>query len=209
MVLPPGRARPRLLLAQGAKLMTVMPRPKTPQQKKQESYAHDRIEHAEYPHAARKVRPRFKAAIKRKLRRTARQILASEPEEVLQLPERPARKWQKTSVPLTRHLAETRRRRIEFEAHNIFRSGYGPKTHARFRRVLESWMQGGSEQSAALAALYRTIFNPDEHGIQPFYAWRPSYERLYFLNRFFSREPELKIRFDLWIDTLMECVLNP
>jgi hypothetical protein len=181
------------------KLISIMARVKTPQQKKQESYAHDRVDAAEYPHADRKNRPRFKARTKRQLRRSAKQVLASQPEEVLQLQERPKGTWHKTAVPLSEHLTAARKKRIEFEAHNIFRSGYGPKTHARFRRVVESWIKGGSEHSSALADLYRKLLNPDEQGIQAFNGPERSYERHYFLRQFFRREPALKRDFDAWI----------
>jgi hypothetical protein len=131
-------------------IVRAMARVKTPQQKKQESYAHDRADGGDHPHADRKNRPQFKARTKRQLRRTAKQMLASQPEEVLQLQERPKRTWQKTGVPLSEHLTATQKKQIEREAHNIFRKGYGPATHARFRRVLESWMKGESENSSAL-----------------------------------------------------------
>src|SRR5271170_6522420 len=119
-----------------------MARLKTPQQKKMDSYAHDRVEGGEYPHADRKNRPRVKAFGQRKLRRISKQLLAWQPEEVLQLPERPRWTWQKSSIRLPEHLESTQRQRIEREAHNIFRRGYSPATHAGFRRVLQSWMKG-------------------------------------------------------------------
>jgi hypothetical protein len=181
-------------------LISVMARVKTPQQKKQESYAHDRADGPEYPHAERKNRPRFKARTKRQLRRSAKQTLASQPEEILQLQERPKRTWHKTGVPLSAHLIATQKKRIQREAHNIFRKGYGPATHARFRRlVVESWMKGESEHASALADLYRKLLNPDDEGIQAFFGPEYSYERGYFLRQFFIREPVLKRDFDTWI----------
>ena len=177
-----------------------MARVKTPQQKKQQSYAHDRVDAAEYPHGNRRNRPRFKARAKRQLRRAAKQMLASQSEEVLQLQERPKRTWQKTGVPLSEHLTATQKKRIDCEAHNIFRRGYGPATHARFRHVLESWMKGESEYSSALADLYRKLLNPDDEGIRAFFGSEYSYERGYFLRQFFSREPALKRDFDEWIN---------
>ena len=176
-----------------------MARVKTPQQKKQESYAHDRGDGGEHPHADRRNRPRLKARTKRQLRRTARQMLASQPEEILQLQVRTKRTWQRTGVALAKHLIDAQKKRIEREAHNIFRKGYGPATHSRFRRVVESWMKGKSEHSSELAALYYKLLNPDDEGIQAFYGPEPSYERGYFLRQFFSREPALKRDFDEWI----------
>jgi len=129
-------------------------------------------------------------------------MLASQPEEVLQLQERPKRKWRKTGVPLSERLMATRKKRIEREAHNIFRKGYGPATHARFRRVVESWMKGESEHSSALADLYRKLLNPDDEGIQAFFGPEYSYERGYFLRKFFSREPALQRDFDEWIASI-------
>jgi hypothetical protein len=175
-----------------------MSRLKTPQQKKQASYAHDRVEGGEYPHADRKNRPRLKALAQRQHRRTAKQVLASKPDEVLQLQERPQLRWAKNAVRLSEHLIETQRQRIEREAHNIFRKGYGPATHARFRRVVQSWMKGGSEQSASLADFYRAVINPDDDGRPPNGRVRLS-KRRYFLRQFFSREPKLKSSFDDWM----------
>jgi len=175
-----------------------MSRLKTPQEKKQASYAHDRVEGGEYPHADRKNRPRLKALAQRQHRRTTKQMIASKPDEVLQLQERPRLKWIKNSLRLSKHLIETQTRRIEREAHNIFRRGYGPATHARFRRVIQSWMRGGSEQSASLADLYRAIINPDEDALPPNERVRLS-KRRYFLRLFFNREPELKSCFENWI----------
>ena len=176
-----------------------MARVKTPQQKKQESYAHDRVDGADYPHADRKNRPRFKARTTRQLRRSAKQMLASQPEEVVQLQERPKRRWHKTGVPLSERLIATQKKRIEREAYNIFRKRYGPATHARFRRVVESWMKGKSDHSSELAGLYRKLLNPDDEGIQAFFGPEYSYERGYFLRQFFHREPVLKRDFDKWI----------
>ena len=175
-----------------------MSRLKTPQQKKQASYAHDRVEGGEYPHADRKNRPRLKALAQRQHRRTAKQMLANKPDEVLQLQERPQLRWAKNTVRLPEHLIETQRQRIEREAHNIFRKGYSPATHARFRRVIQSWMKGGSEQSASLADFYRAVINPDDDGRPPNGRVRLS-KRRYFLRQFFSREPKLKSSFDDWV----------
>ncbi len=189
--------------ANRVKLFTRMARLKTPQQKKKESYAHDRVEGGEYPHADRKNRPRIKALGQRQLRRTSRQMLSSQPEEVLQLSGRSHWTWLKSGVRLQEHLESTQKHRIEREAHNIFRRGYNPATHARFRRVMQSWLKGGSEQSALLAEFYSRVINqfPDE-GQGPSYGqgWLP--ERRYFLKRFFSKEPELKRSFQSWIDQL-------
>jgi hypothetical protein len=174
-----------------------MSRLKTPQQKKKESYAHDRVEGGEYPHADRKNRPRVKARGQREFRRTAKQLLTSQPEAVLQLPQvRIRRTWLKRGVPLPKHLEATQRHRIEREAWNLFRKGYGPATHARFRRVLQSWMQGNTEQSSSLAEFYFGILNqfPDELPGQEWYALHRG-----FLRNFFSSEPELKRDFQNWI----------
>src|SRR5262245_51258825 len=175
-----------------------MSRLKTTQEKKQASYAHDRVEGGEYPHADRKNRPRLKALAQRQHRRRAKQMIASKPDEVLQLQERPRLRWIKNSVRLSKHLIETQRQRIEREAHNIFRKGYGPTTHARFRRVIQSWMKGGSEQSESLADFYRAIINPDEGAPPPNQRARLS-KRRYFLRLFFNREPKLKNCFENWI----------
>jgi hypothetical protein len=169
--------------------------PKTPQQKKQESYANDRVDNGKYPHADRKNRPQVKASVQRELRRTAKQLLTSQPEDVLQLPEiRTKREWRKTSVPLPHHLADTRQQRIERESHNLFRRGYGVATHARFRHVLCSWMMGRSEDSAALARFYSGILNGFSDELHRDYRKHSS-----FLYQFFQTEPELKREFEEWI----------
>ena len=167
------------------RLFTRMARVKTPQQKKKESYARDRVEGGEYPHADRKNRPRVKALGQRQLGRTSRQMLASQPEDVLQLPERSGGVWRKSGVRLSEHLQSTRRDRIEREAHNIFRRGYGPATHARFRRVVQSWMNGGSEQSASLAEFYSGVVNQFPDDPQGSDCRGSLFERHYFLRQFF------------------------
>lgn len=174
-----------------------MSRLKTPQQKKRASYAHDRVEGGEYPHADRKNRPRLKALAQRQHRRTAKQILASKLDDVPQLQERSRLGWTKNTVRLAAHLLETQMQRIERQADNIFRKGYGAATHARFRRVVQSWMQSGSEQSASLADFYRTVMHPHA---DPRSNGRASLShRRNFLRQFFNREPHLKIRFENWI----------
>jgi len=156
-----------------------MARSKAPQQKKRESYAHDRVPGGEYPHADRKNRPLVKAIRKRKLRRTSNQMLSSVPEDILQLPKRPRRTWQKTSMSLPEYIRSVEQNRVERTAHNLFRRGYNPATHARFRRVIESWMEGDSAKSAALAAFHCGVLNgfPDEFGRLRFHGGLP--ERRY------------------------------
>jgi len=173
-----------------------MGRFKTPREKKRQSYAHGRVEGGEYPHADRKNRPRVKARGQRKLRRTAKQMLASQPEEVQLLPDGRARgTWSKSGVRLPEHLESTQRARIQREAHNLFRRGYGPATHARFARVVRSWMNGASERSASLAEFY---FNELMDSTRPAGIDR----RREFLDQFFGQEPELKAEFQNWITAL-------
>ncbi len=131
-------------------------------------------------------------------------MLASQPEEVLQLQERPKWGWQKTGVRLPEHLTATLKNRIEREAHNIFRRGYGPATHARFRRVLNCWMSSASDHSSALADLYRKILNPDAEGGYRFSGPNRIDERRYFLTQFFRRDPALKSAFKKWMASLRE-----
>jgi hypothetical protein len=88
-----------------------MARFKTPQEKKEDSYTHDRVEGGEYPHADRKNRPRVKAFGQRQLRRISKQLVARQPEEVLQLPGRPLWTWQQTGVRLPEHLESTQSRK--------------------------------------------------------------------------------------------------
>ena len=180
-----------------------MARFKTPQQKKKDSYAHDQVEGGEYPHADRKNRPRAKALGQRQFRHQTKQLIASQPEEVLQLPERPLWTWGKSGVRLPEHLKRTKRHRIEREAHNLFRRGYDSATHARFRRVVQSWMEGASEQSESLAEFYLGVLGqfPSELEGPPYgQGWLP--QRRDFLRQFFSKEPELKRRFQNWIAAL-------
>jgi hypothetical protein len=186
-------------------LIIGMVQSKTPQQKKKDSYAHDQVEGGEYPHADRKNRPRAKAFGQREFRRISKQLLASQPEEVLQLPQdRTRRTWQKSGIDLPEHLQSTRIQRDQREAHNIVRRGYTPATHERFRRVLESWMKGRSEHSSSLAEYYSGVLTrfPDE------LQWKSTSQLLIarraFLNRFFSKEPELKERFQNWIAAVTE-----
>jgi hypothetical protein len=179
-----------------------MARLKTPQQKKKDSYAHDRVEGGEYPHADRKNRPRVKAFGQRELRRISKQLLAWQPEEVLQLPERPRWTWQKSSVRLPEHLESTQRQRIEREAHSIFRRGYSPAKHARFRRVLQSWMKGGSEHSTSVVQFYMSVLNLVDKLHPPVYGPGSLHQRRDFLRQFFAKEPGLKQEFQNWVQSL-------
>jgi hypothetical protein len=179
-----------------------MGRFKTPQQKKTESFKHDRVENGEYPHADRRNRPLTKALWRRKLRRTSKQLLSYVPEEVLQLPKRPERTWQKTSEGLPEYLERTERNRIERTAQNLFRRGYGPAAHARFRRVVESWMEGSSTKSATLADFYCGVLNGFADEFDHLRCHGRLSERRYFVAEFFRKEPELKRRFESWISAL-------
>jgi hypothetical protein len=179
-----------------------MTRFKTPQQKKNDSYAHDRVEGGQYPHADRKNRPRVKAFGQRELRRISKQLLAWQPEEVLQLPERPRWAWQKNGVRLPEHLESTQRQRIEREAHNIFRKGYGPATHARFRRVLQSWMKGSSEYSSFVAQFCMSVLNLADELHPPVYGPGSLHQRRDFLRQFFAKEPGLDRDFRNWVRKL-------
>ena len=86
----------RKTLVVRAKLFTRMARVKTPQQKKKDSYAHDRVEGGEYPHADRKNRPRVKAFGQRELRRISKATACpARPKRCLQLPDRPRWTWHK------------------------------------------------------------------------------------------------------------------
>ena len=173
---------------------------KTPRQKKQQSYDRDRVEGGKYPHADRKNRPRVKALGKRQLRHVSKQALAFQPEETLQLPERTQFRWGKTSVKLREHVTWTQVSRLQREAHNIFRRGYCPATHARFKRVMQSWLEGHSEQSSALAAFYAGVLNrfPDELEAGEMRLR----DRRDFLEKFFSKEPALKRDLETWIDAV-------
>jgi hypothetical protein len=186
------------------KIVPSMARPKTPQQKKEDSYAHDRVEGGEYPHADRKNRPRVKALVQRELRRISKQLLASQPEDVLQLAQRPRWTWRKSNVRLPEHLESTQRHRIEREAHNIFRSGYGPATHVRFRRVLLSWMKGRSEYSSSVAQFYVSVLNLADSLHPPVYGPGSLHQRRDFLKQFFAKEPGLKRAFQNWVHNLKE-----
>jgi hypothetical protein len=170
-----------------------MTRAKSPQQKKEESYAHDQVEGGEYPHADRKNRPRVKAFGQRELRHRAKQILASQPEETLQLPTKPRWRWGKSGVRLPEHLESTRHQRLAREAHNIFRKGYSRATHARFRHVIQSWIQSNSQP---IAEFYHGVLNrfPDE----PVYG-NSMTQRRDFLRQFFASEPDLRGSFEHWI----------
>lgn len=189
-------------MADRAKLFTRMARLKTPQQKKKESYEHDRVEGGEYPHADRKNRPRVKAFGQRELRRISKQLLAWKPEEVLQLPTRARWTWQKSGIRLPEHLEATKRQRIEREAHNIFRRGYSPATHARFRSVLQSWISGSSEYSSSVARFYLSVLNLADKLHPPVYGPGSLHQRRDFLRQFFAKEPGLERDFQNWAHNL-------
>jgi hypothetical protein len=120
-------------------------------------------------------------------------LLVWQPEEVLQLPERPRWYWGKSGVRLPEHLESTQRQRIEREAHNIFRAGYCPSTHARFRRVLQSWIKSSSEHSSSVAQFYISVLNLEDKIHPPVRGFPGSlHQRRDFLGQFFAKEPGLK-----------------
>ena len=87
--------------------------------------------------------------------------------------------------------------RVQREAHNIFRSGYSEGNHAKFRRVLTTWMLGRSRHLVGLARFYRSFFEEE----LPIRA-RFMDVRRNFLTEFFAKEPALgrkySVRFGKW-----------
>jgi hypothetical protein len=176
-----------------------MVRTKTPQQKKKESYAHDRVDRGEYLHADRRNRPLVKARGRRELRRVSKLLLASQPEEVLQMPGLFRQTWHGRSISLPEHLERVKRRRIEREEQNVSRARYGPESAARFRRIVKSLMKDGRNRSAALAEFYSGVLNrfPDETQGREFFPGLTELREM--VARAFANSPGLKLRFQKWI----------
>jgi hypothetical protein len=193
-----GTIRPVALVA----YLSMTSRAKTPQQKKHESYANDRVEGGEYAHADRKNRPRVKARGQRQLRRASKQQIKIQDPEELQLASRASTRWLNSTVGLAEHLTQTNLRRVWRESHNLFRQGYGPNTHARFRAVIESWMAGATGHSVTLAEFYAeqlAVISGDDRSTA-----RGIRRHTEFLSQFFANEPQLLIRFEKWISNLRE-----
>lgn len=127
--------------------MAARRRRKTPQQRKAEEYAHERVSAAEHPHLARVARPRRRARGHRNERRAVAQVLvkaASEDADDLTTkarvrPPQPAL-W-KASKPLTERLGATRARRTLQELSNALADGSGRAGDAQARRILDALLQ--------------------------------------------------------------------
>jgi hypothetical protein len=149
--------------------------------------------------ALAEIVPHAKAIENRQVRHEADRLLKSLPEEEVLLPNRKLAAWFPLGDGLREHLERTRRGRLTRESHNLFRAGYDADTHAQFRHVIQSWMEGRSEYSRQLAEYYSWVLDrsPDELSNSNSYWMQP---RRDFLARFFSREPELEKKFRAWIE---------
>lgn len=129
-----------------------MSRVKNPREKKALSYALDRVSGAEYPHAARRARPRLKALHHRVRRSQNRALLAAvvnrddfESDAIGSHDHAPVThvKWC-DSVPLGADVAERLEKREVRIAWNYFKEPYCPHCHReRFVRFLEHLVAGG------------------------------------------------------------------
>ena len=104
--------------------------------------------------------------------------------------------WPDTD-PLRERLQLKFNGRVQREAHNIFRSGYSEENHARFRRVLATWMEGRSRHLVDLARFYGSYFEEEI----PIVA-RSIDVRRSFLTQFFAKEPALEKKFRRWIQQI-------
>jgi hypothetical protein len=175
-----------------------MGRPKTPQQKKREAYSHDRVQSPGCPHGTRRNRPEVKALNHRQKRRAVNRAVESEPEQDAIEREIGTSHWRDTD-PLRERVQLKLNGRVQREAHNIFRSGYGEENHAKFRRVLTTWMLGRSRHLVGLARFYRSFFEEE----LPIRA-RFMDVRRNFLTQFFAKEPALGRKFQRWIQQMAQ-----
>ncbi len=170
-----------------------MGRPKTPQQKKSEAYSHDRVQSRGCPHGTRRNRPEVKALNHREKRHAVNRAVESGAEQDAIEREIGIGHWPDTD-PLRERVEFKLDGRVQREAHNIFRSGYSAENHAKFRRVLMTWMVGRSRHLVGLARFYRS-FSEEELPIRA----RSRDVRRDFLTQFFAKEPALKRKFQRWI----------
>jgi len=170
-----------------------MGRSKTPQEKKREAYAHDRVQGQGCPHGRRRNRPEVKALNHRQKRHAVNRVAESEAEQGA-IERTIGGSHGRDTDPLQERVQFKLNARVQRESHNIFRSGYSAETHARFRRVLMTWMQGRSRHLVDLARFYRSYFE-EEIPI----ACRTVDVRRDFLTQFFAKEPALERRFRRWI----------
>ena len=175
-----------------------MGRPKTPQQKKNEAYSHDRVQSRGCPHGTRRNRPEIKSLNHRQKRHAVNRAVESEAEQGAVEKKVGVGDWPDTD-PLRERVQLKLKGRVQREAHNIFRSGYNEGNHARFRRVLMTWMLGNSPHLLGLARFYRSFFEEE----LPINA-RFVDERRDFLTQFFAKEPGLKRKFQRWIQHMLQ-----
>ena len=146
---------------------------KTPQDKKRLSYEKDTIRVAEYPHATRKSRPKRKAKAKRADRRKINQSLGEVAEEantavegeadLEPVIEAPSKMVSWGAVPLKESVAARLQGRKARVAWNYFKTDYQTEAHKEaFASFLDDIIQGHTEQSEELAAVYRMLLDPEE-----------------------------------------------
>ena len=169
-----------------------MGRSKTPQQKKREAYAYDRVQGRGCPHGLRRNHPDAKALNHRQKRHAVNRTAETEAEQ--SAVEKSIGSTRGRTDPLAERVQSKLNGRVAREAHNIFRSGYSEENHARFRRVLIAWMQGRSRHLSDLARFYRAYFE-EEIPIRV----RSIDLRRTFLTQFFGKEPALERKFRRWI----------
>src|SRR5919201_155839 len=141
-----------------------MPRRKTPQEKKRESYDFDRRSTDEYPHATRRQRPQAKSLAKRSFRRKSNELVRV-PEKldedssatVHRLVRQVA--WQRHGAPLAKHVDWTLEKRTLRFGWNCFKRPYSLKGRVQFRRIAITLIKGQTEKSAEIAGFFHDIMH--------------------------------------------------
>ena len=191
----------------------------TPQQKKRLAYERDHVTQSEYPHLARKGRPKWKAIASRTARRRADRLvegLNNRPADaVLEEADmegltaayvRDARSstlyWRHAVFTLRQHVEDRKKNRLWVSAVRMFGQAYDSARHqVPFGAYLTTLVSGAGEGSREMAAFLADVLDPEpRHDIMD---WRRR-RRGEWLRAFLRDRPDWEPRLRAWIDRMLE-----
>jgi hypothetical protein len=188
-----------------------MPRRKTPQQKKKEAYEHERFSMAEYPHSARRNKPRDRAQEERRFRRKSNELVRVAEKTAAQedLEQVLGRRLRGSNYLLGGPCISLREKvdaklelRIGRTAWNCFKDPYSPRGRATFRKIVKAVVEGSSENSAALVRMFQDLIYSEHFGYRGFLTQSFS-DRQNWILRFLADEPELGAELKSWIRAML------
>lgn len=188
-----------------------MPRRKTPQQKKEAAYEHERFSMAEYPHSARRNKPRDRAQEERRFRRKSNELVrvpqkAASQEDLEPVLNRRIRGSNYLlggpCISLREKVDATLELRIGRTAWNCFKDPYSPRGREKFKKILISVMRGRSDKSAALARMFQDLICGEHFGYWGFLTQSFS-DRQNWVRRFLADEPEVGAELRKWIRDML------